>query len=103
MDERNEQDELWDLLGKARKTEASPYFTRKVLRAVQEERRPAFSMAFLLRWLAPASVCAAIVIGWSAYSWQKDEQTADFNACFDAAADMQSLVAQDYTSVWSDS
>lgn len=103
MDERNEQDALWDLLGKARKTEASPFFTRKVLRAVQETREtPVFSFSRLLRWLAPVSVCAALVVGWSAYSWKQDE-TANFNACFDAAADMQSLVAQDDTSVWIDS
>ncbi len=103
MDERNEQDALWDLLGKARQTEASPYFTRKVLRAVQEEVRPGFSFALLLRWLIPVSATAAVVIGWSAYSWQQDEKTAEFNAYFDMAADIQSLVVQDDTSIWIDS
>lgn len=103
MDERNEQDALWDLLGKARKTEASPYFTRKVLRAVQEEARPVFSLSLLLRWLLPVSACAAVVLGWSAYSWQQDQKAAEFNAYFDMAADMQSLVVQDDTSVWIDS
>ena len=103
MDERNEQDALWDLLGQARQTEASPYFTRKVLRAVQEEKRPAFSFSVLLRWLLPVSACAALAIGWSAYSWQQETKSDEFNAYFDMAADMQSLVVQDDTSVWVDS
>ena len=99
----DEKDQLWDLLGKARKTEVSPYFTRKVLRAVREERKPAFSFFILLRWLVPASACAALVIGGSAYFWQQEQKTAEFNEYFDTAADLQSLVVQDDTSFWIDS
>lgn len=103
MDERNEQDAVWNLLGKARKVEASPYFTRKVLQAVvKEQEKASFTFSQLLRWLAPVSVCAAVAIGWVAYSWQQDEM-ANFNACFDAAADIQSLIVQDDTSFWTGS
>ena len=87
----DEKDALWELLGRARRVEASPYFTRKVLRAIREEPRPAFSISMVLRWLLPLSACAAVVLGWSAYQHQREE--AEFAAYFDTAADMESLVA----------
>jgi hypothetical protein len=59
-----ESDEaLWNLLGKARRIEPSPYFARKVLRAIEasEEPRPAWWQA-LLRVVAPTAVCAGITV-----------------------------------------
>ncbi len=98
MDDFKENDALWDLLGRARRVEASPYFARKVLSAIGEEQRPRFSLAALLRWAIPAAACAAlIIIGWSSY---QHEQQDEFNACFDSAADLQSLIASEDTSLW---
>jgi len=37
---RDEQDDLWQLLGKAREPRISPFFSRNVLRAVREESQP---------------------------------------------------------------
>lgn len=101
MDEQNENDALWNLLGKARKIEASPYFTRQVLREVrQQAARPAVSLAGILRWLVPASAAAALVVGWSALQWQHHQAEEEFNAYFDSAADLQSLVAQEDAAIW---
>ena len=41
-----EHDDLWDLLGKAKATKASPFFSRNVLRAIREsqpEKRDLFA------------------------------------------------------------
>ncbi|HRJ73845.1 MAG TPA: hypothetical protein PLS03_16600 [Terrimicrobiaceae bacterium] len=101
MDEQNEKDALWNLLGQARKIEASPYFTRQVLREVrQQSQRPARSLSVILRWLVPASAVAALVIGWSAFQGQHQPSEEEFNAYFDSAADLQSLVAQEDAAIW---
>lgn len=103
MDEPNEKDALWDLLGHAKDVKASPYFTRKVLRAVKEEsRKSTFNFRLLLRWLIPASAAAALALAWNSYEVKQAQEQADFNAAFDAAADMQSLVAVQETSAWTD-
>jgi hypothetical protein len=97
MDDFKENDPLWDMLGRARRVNASPYFVRKVLSAVREEKRPQFSVAALLRWVIPAAACAALFIAWPIY--QHEQQDA-FNAYFDSAADLQSLIASEDTSLW---
>jgi len=102
MDEFDEKDPLWDLLGRAKRTEASPYFARKVLRAVQNNDRQSFSLTTFWRWLIPTSAFAAVMIGWSAYHWQQEQSVAEFNEYFDSAADLSSLVAQESTSFWVD-
>lgn len=53
---------LWDLLGQARPVEASPFFARKVLRAVEESpvREP-----FWARWMRmalPIGACAVLAV-----------------------------------------
>jgi len=103
MDEYNENDALWDLLGKAPKKEASPYFARKVMRAIaQEQERPRFSLAHLLRWLVPTAACAglALAIGWTTMQHQREQE--EFNAYFDTAADLQSLVVYEDSPAWMD-
>jgi hypothetical protein len=97
MDDFKEKDALWDLLGRAPRVKASPYFARKVLSAIREDKQPRFSLAALLRWVIPAGACAALIIGWSVY--QHEQQDA-FNAYFDSAADLQSLIASEDVSLW---
>jgi len=98
MDDYKENDALWELLGRARRVEASPYFARKVLGAIhKEERRPWFSVGALLRWIIPTAACAGLIIGWATYQHQ---QEGTFNVYFDSAADLQSLVASEDSSVW---
>lgn len=54
---RDTDKHLWDLLGKAPRPQAPPFFAAKVMRAV-EAHRPNPWLAPLLRWLAPATVAA---------------------------------------------
>jgi len=60
---RHDDEKLWDLLGHSRGPEASPFFSRNVLRKIREAqgetpaRRP-----FSLRWLMPAAGMAVAVI-----------------------------------------
>jgi hypothetical protein len=107
MDEFNEKDPLWDILGQARRAEASPFFVRKVLRSLKEKDRPGFSVSSLLRWLIPASAAAALVIGWSSFHSSdpvpQDQSLAEFNEYFDTAAGLSALIAQDSSVVWADS
>ena len=98
MDDFEEKDPLWELLGRSRRIEASPYFVRKVLNAIsEEERRPRFTLSMLLRWLIPTGACAALVIAWTAYRYDQQET---FNAYFDNAAELESLIASEDASEW---
>jgi hypothetical protein len=99
MDDFNEKDPLWDLLGRSRHVGASPYFVRKVMRAIHEEKPPRFSWVALMRWLIPTAVCAALLIGWATYEHDEKES---FNAFFDKVADLQSLIASEDDSPWLD-
>ncbi len=98
MDDLEEKDALWHLLGRSRRIEASPYFVRKVLNTISEEkRRPRFTLSMLLRWLIPTGACAALVIAWTAYRYDQQET---FDAYFDDAAELESLIASEDASEW---
>jgi hypothetical protein len=59
-----EKDDLWDLLGRAKAPEPSPFFSRDVLRALREEEQEKPGFFFWLRrhWLATSvSTCTAAV------------------------------------------
>lgn len=60
-----EQDELWNLLGKARQPKASPFFAANVMRAVRAEAEPKPGLLAWLRakWYLPAAAgaCAAVL------------------------------------------
>jgi hypothetical protein len=79
--------------------EASPYFAQKVLIAVREGERRSFGLATLLRWFIPAASCAALVVAWTAYRYDQQET---FNAYFDKAAELETLIASDDSSLWLD-
>ncbi len=102
MDHKEEQDALWQLLGRAKPVEASPWFTQKVMRQVRAEAQPArgWTLQSLMRWLVPVSAVAAVAIAFSVH--QQQQTVADFNDQFDQAADLQSLVAFDNSSVWTE-
>lgn len=61
----DEHDELWTLLGKARRPKASPFFAGKVMRAVREAAEPQPGILAWLRrkWVLPvaAGACAAVL------------------------------------------
>ena len=60
-----EHDELWDLLGKAKETKVSPYFSRNVLRTLREahQERPQFLAWLRAQWkVVTISTCALAII-----------------------------------------
>ncbi len=62
-----EHDDLWDLLGKAKETKASPFFSRNVLRAIRESQgdQGGFFAWLRARWALTAisvSVLAAVAV-----------------------------------------
>lgn len=54
---------LWDLLGRAPRPAAPPFFAARVMRAVESPRNDeAVWFANLLRWLAPATIAALLML-----------------------------------------
>ncbi len=60
----DEKDDLWDLLGKAKPVQASPFFSRNVLRAIrsQEPERAGVVAWFLSRWKLVAAGAVAFLV-----------------------------------------
>lgn len=62
-----EHDDLWDLLGKARETKVSPYFSRNVLRSIREAQPegPQFLVWLRAQWkfIAIGACALAVVAG----------------------------------------
>ena len=64
----DEQDDLWQLLGRAKTPAVSPFFSRNVLRAIREEQqeKPGFLLWLRRHWTAVSiSTCTAcaVIIG----------------------------------------
>jgi hypothetical protein len=59
-----EHDDLWDLLGKARETKASPYFARNVLRTIRESQPDNLGLFTWLRerWKFAALAAGAVAV-----------------------------------------
>lgn len=56
-----DEQKLWDLLGRAPRPSAPPFFAAKVLRQIETEgTRPSW-VAAALRWFAPAAVAVLVV------------------------------------------
>ena len=65
MKQDDERDDLWQLLGHAKKPEISPFFSRDVLREIrqQEQERPSIFSRFRFVWgLGAATACAVAVM-----------------------------------------
>jgi hypothetical protein len=116
MNHRDEHDDLWHLLGKARQTKVSPFFARNVAREVRAQKQGERSFFALLqrRWqlaLASAAVTSVIAAaGWQ--YWQADfsrgssdqltviaRQVSD-SPVYDVISDLDELIASEETSVW---
>ena len=57
-----EDQKLWDLLGRAPRPSAPPFFAAKVMRQIESADHRSGWFAPVLRWLAPAAVAALIVL-----------------------------------------
>jgi hypothetical protein len=115
--DREDDEKLWDLLGKAPSVEFSPFFARNVLRRIREQ--PSWFMAarswFSWRRLVPVSALAAAVIGTFLFLHSPaprenpatDSAEPDVIAKIDAqdyevVADLDDLLASDESNLWDD-
>jgi anti-sigma-K factor RskA len=112
--DREDDKELWDVLGRIPEPTLSPFFARNVVRKVRQETTP-FERArswFSLRRLVAASAVAAVVIGLAIATHHPVSQTPAVNDSdvvakidpqdYDVVADLDELIALDENSVWED-
>ena len=112
---REDDQELWDLLGKASQPAISPFFARNVVRRVRQERESGGGARrwFGSRRLIPAAAAAVAVLaalisirtplnGPSA-SESVPETVAELDAQdYEVVADLDDLLAWEEDSVWTD-
>ncbi|MEY2501658.1 MAG: hypothetical protein QOI07_1992 [Verrucomicrobiota bacterium] len=109
---REEDEKLWDLLGRGSEPAASPFFARNVLRKIREARgESAPRGAWYLRWLVPAAGVAVVVIAGLALPTQIiKQQHSDSRPVValvdgqdsDLVADLDDLMASDESSALDD-
>jgi hypothetical protein len=106
---REDDEQLWDLLGRAAKTRVSPFFARNVLRQIRQKPRLWESLGW--RQLVPASALAiaaitAIIVTHRAAGPQSGPDTApDVVAKIDpqdyeVVADLDDLLASEENNLW---
>lgn len=111
---REDDQQLWDLLGKASEPKLSPFFARNVVRAVRQRSRAFESLRnwFSFRILAPtAGVAVALIAAIMAFHHpgiqKPDEITPDVIAQidpqdYDVVADLDELLVTDESNLWDD-
>ena len=114
--QREDDQQLWDLLGRTAEPKLSPFFARNVLREIRPEASRRFGRAqdwFSLRRLVAASAVAALLIGMAIathaprWSQKSPEREPDVVAKidpqdFDVVADLDELLAWDEDSLWNE-
>ena len=107
-----EQDALWNLLGKAKPVEVSPFFSRNVLRAIRaehpEKSRP-FSFLFRRWTLLAAGACAVAIAGLTLFpTAQKPDsvlllaQEVSASPDYQVITNLDELLDSEASSVWLD-
>jgi hypothetical protein len=110
---REDDQQLWDLLGEVPRPQISPFFTRNVARRIRQEpqRFERVRTWFSLRRLIPASGLAIAVIGamivmqhptwWQRPSESEPEVVAKVDPQdYEVVADLDELLASDENSLW---
>ena len=110
---REEDEKLWDLLGHATETTASPFFARNVLRKIREAQGESAPRSWYVRWLVPAAGMAVVIIAGLALPTQiirhnHSDARTDVVALTDAAesdlmADLDDLIGSDDSNALDDS
>ncbi len=106
----DERDNLWELLGRARPAEVSPFFSRNVLRAIREAQ-PASSRVvtwLMRRWpLVAAAACALVFAGIALMPQPEPVDSVDVLAEYVSASpdyavigNLDELLATEQSSVW---
>ena len=87
---REEDEKLWDLLGRSAEPTVSPFFARNVLRKIRQAQGDTSpSRGWLLRWLVPAAGVATVIIAAITFPTQLVERTPRNSAAEVASADGQ--------------
>ena len=111
--QREDDKQLWDLLGSAGRPPAAPFLARNVLRRIREESSPAgWSGRWLIwrRMLPVSGLVAATAAIFIAYSFSfrpprggEDEAIAKIDAQdYEVVADLDDLLASDENNLWDD-
>jgi hypothetical protein len=109
---REDDEKLWDLLGRSAEPKISPFFARNVLREIREsESRP--RRGGWLQWLVPAAGVAVAIIAALFLRVQMPERNSsdrdsDMLALMEGqdselVADLDDLIGPDDTNSWDDS
>jgi len=112
---REDDEQLWDLLGRAAERKVSPFFARNVLRQIRQQPRFSERVARWLSWrqLVPASalavvaVTAVVVTHRVAGPQSRVDKTPDVVARIDpqdyeVVADLDDLLASEDNNLWDD-
>ena len=110
--ERQDDNELWDILGRVPEPTLSPFFARNVLRKIRQEKT-GFGRArnwFSLRRLVAASAVAVVVVGMAIATRHPASQRTSANDSdvvakidpqdYDVVADLDELIAWDENTMW---
>jgi len=110
--DREDDKELWDVLGHVPEPTLSPFFSRNVVRSVRQEGTRFDRMRSWFSWrrLAAASAVLILVIGMAIATHHPVSQTKAANDSdlvakidpqdYDVVADLDELIAWDENSVW---
>jgi anti-sigma-K factor RskA len=110
--DREDDKELWDILGRVPEPTLSPFFARNVARSVRQEATRFDRLRGWFNWrrLAAASAVAIVVIGMAIATHHPVSQTKAANdpdvvakidpQDYDVVADLDELIAWDENSVW---
>lgn len=110
---REDDQPLWDLLGKAARPELSAFFARNVLRKIREERsgRGYLARLFSGRRLIPAAVLAVAMFAAllftristvAPHSNENPAIAAVATQDYEVVADLDELLASDENNLWTD-
>jgi hypothetical protein len=106
-----EQDDLWELLGRAKAPVASPFFSRNVLRAIREEEQEKPGFFFWLRshWqVAAISTCAVAIAASFAFVQQAHQpdpelvlaQEVSVSPDYQVISNLDELLDTERNSIW---
>jgi hypothetical protein len=110
--DREDDKELWDILGRVPEPTLSPFFARNVVRSIREDATRFGWMRSWFNWrrLAAAFAVVIVVVGMAVATHHPVSQTTAANdpdvvakidpQDYDVVADLDELIAWDENSVW---